>query len=112
MGYNIKERSKEIQKISLQKWLCRKEGKLFEPTRDENRKLRSNLCKNQPRSMIKYINMQTALCSTCRNNNIITRCSQEHLENIHDQKIDSVQEIISKIAEWVENTKVDKSKQN
>jgi len=62
MGYDIEGRSKEQNDISLEKWNCRKDGRLYKAHQVEKEMKMENLCKYQPRSMIKKINMQTALC--------------------------------------------------
>lgn len=104
MGYNIDDRSRKLYNISSQKWNRRKEGKTFdskskEKNKDKDReeRLTFNLCKDLPKSMIKYINMQTTLCPKCKMNNMITRCSKEHLEKTHDFKIIDEYEIINQI---------------
>ena len=89
MGYDIKARSEELHAISQKKWDCRKEGRLYERTHVKNKESVSrNLCKNLPKSMIKFINMQTSLCPTCKCKNEIARCSKEHLKNYHGLEID------------------------
>jgi hypothetical protein len=113
MGYNIEERSEEIFRISQNKWICRKEGRWYKHVCAKNgSKKTSNLCKNQPKAMIKYINMQTSICPRCQDMNITTRCSTEHLELYHGEKIDSVSEIIEKVTDVVKEQKIKKKKKH
>ena len=79
MGYNVEERSKEIHVVSTLKWVCRRNGNIYEKESSQTKKEKTNLCKNQPKVMIKYINMQTASCSRCKLNNSIIRCIKEHI---------------------------------
>lgn len=59
--------------------------------------------------MIKYINMQTALCPKCKCNNITARCSREHLKKCHEFRIDDAHEIIDQMKEASkENLKTNK----
>ena len=44
--------------------------------------------------MIKYINLQTALCPKCKEQGIIARSTKDHLDSFHHIKIDSVNNII------------------
>ncbi|MBC7088764.1 MAG: hypothetical protein H5T96_09920, partial [Tissierellales bacterium] len=102
MGYNIDERSKELKYISEQKWRCREEHTTFEQKNDEYlrtlKKLKpENWCKNQPKLMIKYINIQTALCPKCKANEIKARCSVSHLERKHNIQADSIEKITTTI---------------
>ena len=116
MGYNIEERSQNLYSISFQKWECRKQGRTYSKTQSQTqeREEKTNLCKNLPKSMIKYINMQTALCPKCKSNNIMTRCSKEHLENYHEFRIADVYEIINKVKDVSKKSKgiTNKSKEN
>ena len=43
--------------------------------------------------MIKYINLQSALCPKCKELGITKRCSRDHLDILHQIKIDSIDEI-------------------
>ena len=110
MGYNMEERSRMLSDISLQKWSCRVEGRLYskESSRDMPPKL--NMCKNQPKLMIKYINLQTALCTKCQSNNITVRCNKEHLEKFHGCSIDDVREIVNKMTELMKSQRSKKPK--
>src|SRR5688572_22845061 len=87
-------------------------------TRENNPKIEDddnkshNLCKYQPKAMIKYINMQTNLCPCCKANNIIIRCSQEHLENHHNYKIATVHEIIEQVMALTKELRSKKNKKN
>lgn len=101
MGYDIARRSNDLYETSIEKWKCRKEGRIYRVHRIEKDMEVMNLCKFQPRSLIKYINLQTALCGTCKNNNVVTRCSKEHLMRAHDVNVDGVHEISRKIADFV-----------
>ena len=103
IGYNIDERSNELQHISLEKWTCRKQGIKYDRT--ERGEKTPNLCKNQPRALIKYINMQTSLCPTCKDKKIVARCSKEHLESIHNYEITDVYEITRKVTDLTEKQK-------
>ena len=72
-----------------------------------------NICKNQPRSMIKFINMQTALCAECKSKNMMVRCNEEHLGAVHGVMVDSVYEIVDRVKELMkeESSKRGKQKQ-
>ena len=70
MAYDIHHRSDYLSYISEQKWQFRERGQLYKPWEDENPEIASpkwpeNRWKNQPKPMIKYINMQTSLCPAC-----------------------------------------------
>src|SRR5687768_624687 len=67
-----------------------------------------NLCKNLPKSMIKYINLQTMLCPHCKIHGMNVRCSKNHLETVHHINIESTQEIIRQIHELTKNNKEEK----
>lgn len=49
--------------------------------------------------------MQTALCGICKNHNITTRCSREHIIKVHNIFTDSVPEISSKITGFINKGK-------
>ena len=61
--------------------------------------------------MIKYINMQTALCARCKADKVITRCNKEHLERIHGYRIDSIHEVVEKVSSFVKDDRKKKRKQ-
>lgn len=102
MGYSLKERSEYLQYTSQKKWESRKNGQIYSIKKDSNRthaKLtqKTNLCKYFTKEMVKYINMQTALCPKCKERDLTIRCSRDHLEKHHHIKIDSVNNIASHI---------------
>ena len=106
MGYNLKERSEYIQYVSEKKWEFRTQGKKYIGAEDPHFKfLRKtqgskdavNLCKDQPKLMIKYINMQTTLCQRCKEKDIITRCSKSHLSLYHHVYIADIYSIASEV---------------
>jgi hypothetical protein len=70
MTYNLPTRSCHLHYISTQKWVARLNGTVYEQYGDPNEFARPkralNLCKNQPKAMIKYINMQTVPCPMCK----------------------------------------------
>jgi len=99
MGYNIQRRSQHIKYISEKKWESRLKGENYNPTKDPNKHLavppkNTNQCKYLSKTMIKYINIQTALCPKCKEQNLLRRCTQDHLETNHRIKIDSVSQIL------------------
>lgn len=113
MGYNADERSRDMYTVSSQKWICRKEGKIYEKETLQIRKKTPNLCKYQPKAMIKYINMQTSLCPECKRNDVTIRCSREHLEKCHNIRIADEYEIISKVTDFRESQRRNnRSKEN
>ena len=101
MRYNLSTRSQELQEISKKKWNDRQSRSNTENHRDDIRLRRKpeNWCKNQPKSMIKYINIQTSLCPKCQVNGSIKRCTNDHLTHFHNINTDSLETIISKIIE-------------
>ena len=103
MGYDLEIRSKYLQYTSCQKWKHRLLGKLYSPDLDPNEFAKSrcctNVCKDMPKLMTKYINMQTILCPICKEREIITRCSIAHLASGHKIHIDSISQIIDKSKE-------------
>jgi len=106
MAYNIKERSEYLSYISEQKWLHRKRNEFYYRHEDENFESHRpqqlpNLCKNLPKSIIKYINLQTALCPQCKGNNITARLSKEHVAQNHDTEILSVHSIARQVRKFV-----------
>jgi len=114
MGYNLDIRSSMMSIRAADKWRLRKEGCLYKPIESENVLRSCNLCKNQPKSMIKYINMQIALCARCKSNNVIVRCNKDHLEAKHGIVVDSVYEIADKVKDLVkaDNNRRKTQKQN
>ncbi len=86
---------------------------MYEQYKDPNEfatpKRASHLYKNQPKAMIKYINMQTLPCPSCKEHGIIARCSEEHLHVRHGLIMDSVYMIMEKI---VNLTKAEEKKRN
>ena len=95
MGYSLQARSKHIQYVSEKKWEFRLIGEQYFPTKDPNQELawspyKPNKCKYFSKDMIKFINLQCAICPTCKDQGITKRCSQEHLDTFHQVKIDSV----------------------
>ena len=92
MGYNIIDRSTLLQYILEQKWAYREKNEYCNGMEDANlvAKLENkagNLCKDIPRSMIKYINMQTCLCPHCKTRGIIANCSSKHIKENHGIEI-------------------------
>ena len=117
MAYNIDKRSRQLQHTSYQKWIFRTRGQMYDYNLDPDDDLARpnplpNLCKNQPKSMIKYINMQTSLCPTCKTMNIITRCSKEHLEKSHNIKIDAAEEIMKKVTDLTKKAQTRRKEHN
>ena len=114
MAYDIQERSKLLSYLSEKKWKYRLKGESYKSYKDTSfiaPELPPNLCKNQPKSMIKYINMQTSLCHVCahvsdqnyfKNNK---RCSQSHLKEFHNIEIDSIYSIAEKVMKLTESQK-------
>jgi len=99
MGYNLEDRSKQIQYISEKKWEYRVVGKKYSPNCDPEKELavppiNLNKCKYFSKEMIKYINLQTALCPKCKEQGIIARCTRDHLDSLHHIKISSVNMIV------------------
>ena len=98
MGYNLSSRSQYIHYISEKKWEYRLEGKIYSPKYDSNSEmaklpLKPNKCKYFSKDMIKYINLQTALCPKCKELGINQRCTKDHLELTHHVQIESVDTI-------------------
>ena len=110
IGYNLNERSNELHQTSFERWNYRKAGMRFTSGLKEEEL--SNLCKNQPKSMIKYINMQTCLCPVCKDQNIVARCSKEHLESTHNYTIASVHEIALKVLDLTKKQKNKQTRKN
>lgn len=110
MGYDYDRRSREMQESARQKWKCRKEGKLLNPGYEERDNHPSNLCKNQPKSLIKYIHMQRALCKLCKECNLIIRCNKEHLEHYHGIEINDRHEIVDLMEDEVKRNKMKRKK--
>src|SRR5690242_19103921 len=54
-----------------------------------------NLCKNLPKSMIKYVNMLTCLCPHCKINGVLAQCSKDHLQKNHGVDIDTPEMVIN-----------------
>ena len=107
MGYNMETRSEQILYISEQKWTWRLQGKLYDPEEDTNRGKASlnkvpNLCKNEPKAMIKYINIQTCLCPKCKAKNLLFRCTKDHLKEVHNVEVDSVSMITNEVVKLTE----------
>ena len=108
MGYDISERSKHLHYISEQKWKYRELGKAYKQSEDKNLTLSKeaqskNMCKYLPKSAIRYINMQTCLCPSCKVKGVIARCTKEHLQNNHQIDIDTIYTLV----EQVQNLKND-----
>ena len=104
MAYNIQHRSRLLCYLSEQKWRYRERGEYYNPKYDRNLerpKPQPNIAKNQPKLMIKYINMQTALCPICSHSAkaaaFKTRCSPYHLEKVHNIRIDPISNIARKV---------------
>ncbi len=97
--------------VSTQKWVCRLNGTVYGQYGNSNEHVRPkraiNLCKYQPKVMIKYINMQTVPCPVCKKQDLMTRCNDEHLLNKHNIRITATRMIIEKV---VKLTKAEKSK--
>ena len=74
MGYNLEERSEQLQYISEQKWKYRCDGEIYNSMEDTStivqKKRTKNICRRLPRVMIKYINMQTSLCPLCKEHKV------------------------------------------
>jgi hypothetical protein len=107
MAYNIQSRSKQIQYISEQKWIYRLEGKTYKQEADNRTESQQemkikNWCKNQPKSLIKFINIQTALCPKCKEKGFTTRCTRSHLAKVHHIKVESIETIVDTILELTE----------
>ena len=101
MAYNLQKRSAHLAYISERKWHHRLSGESYcyweDPDFEETEPM-PNICKNQPKAMIKYINMQTALCSVCKSlNQPNARCSLEHLQTCHNIQIQSISSITKKV---------------
>ena len=113
MGYSAQKRGAYLAYTSEQKWQRRQRGEMYRPWEDfelVDDGLFPNLCKNQPKVMIKYINMQTTLCPTClRYDQLKARCSVDHLQKSHNIQIESVRTIIQKVKQL---TKSQESKKN
>ena len=110
MAYQIQERSSSLAFISEEKWRSREKGEMFKLGKCKGLEHHvpeplPNICKNQPKLMIKYINMQTALCPVCLNQpqangatgTIRARCSPEHLQKCHNIHIESVSSITQEV---------------
>ena len=118
VGYSLQERGQLLAYLSEQKWLCRERGAYYNPFQDRSFQMpdpRPNICKNQPKTMIKYINMQNALCPYCtktiavNNNTILTvsKCSATHLEQVHSIHLESIESITEAVMEMSEFNKYD-----
>ena len=88
MGYNLIKRASILHHISEQKWNYRERNQLYDPQNDQvvndyRDSKSNNLCKYLPKSMVKYLNMQTSLCPECFKFNIKTRTSLDHLRKVH-----------------------------
>ena len=122
MAYNIQDRSSLLTYLCEQKWQYRLRGLYYAPDQDPNLerpKRMPNVCKNQPKAMIKYINMQTALCPACsrakNNKTPVTakaRCSPDHLRQLHNIKIDSISSIMKEVKRLTETQKHNKKNKN
>jgi len=102
MGYNLDERSRFLHYISEKKWLHRERNEMYNLKEDTQisgfmKAGPKNLCKNLPRIMVKYINMQTCLCPECNRNGIIVRCSKDHLETNHEVIIEKSRNLMKRI---------------
>ena len=98
MGYNLENRSCDTQYISEKKWESRLSGERYVPSSDSNQEfarppIKPNKCKYFSKEMIKYINLQSALCPKCKELGITKRCSRDHLDIFHQIKINSIDEI-------------------
>jgi len=89
MGYDLSQRSKDLQETSEQKWKFRENRNSNEqPIIPQTKYIKqTNLCKYQLKIMIKYINMQTSLCPKCEEK---YRCSKEHLKMAHSIEIEDL----------------------
>jgi len=72
MGYNLENRSCHIQYISEKKWESRLVGERYVPSSDSNQEfarppIKPYKCKYFSKKMVKYINLQSALCPKCKN---------------------------------------------
>lgn len=118
MGYSIQERSQLLAYLSEQKWLHREKGAYYNPREDKNftpPDRKPNICKNQPKQMIKYINIQNALCPMCTKKDsindkttlIVSKCSPKHLEQAHSIHIEPIENIIEEVMDMNESNKYD-----
>lgn len=118
MGYDLSERSKSVQHISEQKWIHRCERRIYRQNQDlflkeldiKNKKA-INLCKNMPKSMVKYLNMQTCLCPDCKRNGTINRCSVNHMMEKHNIKLDTIHEIVEDSKNEEEDLSIEEGKE-
>lgn len=102
MGYELTERSEYLYHVSEQKWIFRERGEAYKQSEDKclpakKQSQHQNLCKNMPKMMVKYINMQTALCPKCKQNGRLVACSRDHLEYSHDILIDTIYQLTEKL---------------
>ena len=105
MGYNLESRSEHIQHVSEKKWEARLNGKQYMAKFPK----KQNKCKYFSKEMVKYINLQTALCPKCKEQGIVKRCSSVHLDTSHHLKIDSVDFIFNYLQEHSKKVIVDES---
>lgn len=71
------------------------DGRLFRADKEAMREETENRCKGLPKGMIKFINMQTALCPIGKAREIRRQCSADHLNSYHQIKFQSSHELIS-----------------
>ena len=107
IAYSLQEHSKHLAYISERKWQHRQKGESYKQWEDPALKdieATPNICKNQPKSMIKYINIQTALCPVCCKSRDQTkaRCSLEHLKKFHNIHLESIHSVAQEVMELIE----------
>ena len=116
MGYNPQERSEYMKYVSEKKWESRCKGEKYSPKCDPNKKMaipqnKPNKCKYFSKQMIKYINLQTAICPKCKETNPKQICTREHLETVHHVKIDSVESILDQLNQTSKKEVINKKDQ-
>ena len=102
MGYNLIQRASILHHISKQKWNHRERNQWYDPQNDQvvnnyQDSKSNNLCRYLPKSMVKYLNMQTSLCPECLKINVKTRTSLDHLGKIHSIFIQEKKLLIEQI---------------
>jgi len=101
MGYDLQKRSAVLYDVAVDKWQQR-----FKSTQIVNLQSHTktdgvsrstkeiNLCKYQPKEMVKCINMQSSLCPKCQASNITHQRTINHLKTQHNIQIQSIQEMV------------------
>jgi len=97
MNFDLKERSQKLCYDSEEKWRLRCRGEFYKQVNNIPSPLSSqrnlNLCKNAPKSFIKFVNLQVNLCPYCAQQQVKSRCDQTHLQRAHNIGIDSITSI-------------------